>query len=131
MLEPQFCESCRATFRPGHLNTAYKRCAADAVGKVNSAVFHHWSPGEVLLESIVQGETFRNSSGEELCDVVFNFAIRTSGTRYCAGRQLDNVDGWDYVWAVTGIEPGDTAETVTSLHVSRIYERTSFSVLRI
>ncbi|MCI5778912.1 MAG: hypothetical protein MR051_03710 [Lentisphaeria bacterium] len=131
VLEPRFCEICRATFRPASLNTAYKRRAAEVVGKVNAAVFHHWAPGEVLLESIIQGEIFHNASGEELCDVVFHFAIRPNGARRCAGQLLENVDGWDYVWAVTGSDPGNGTELVTSLHVSRIYERTLFNALEI
>ena len=130
-LEPEFSETCRATFHASHLNTAYKRRAAAVVGKVNSAAFHHWEPGEVMLESIVQGEVYRNASGASLCDVVFRFLIRTNGSRRCAGQTVSGVDGWDYLWAVTEIHPGGTAESVSALHVSRIYERTQFNVLEL
>ena len=130
-LEPEFSETCRATFRASHLNTAYKRRAAAVVGKVNSAAFHHWEPGEAMLESIVQGDVYRNSSGATLCDVVFRFLIRANGARQCAGQTVTNVDGWDYLWAVTEIHPGSDAESVSALHVSRIYERTQFNVLEL
>lgn len=129
VLEPVFTESCRATFKLSSIDTAYKRRIAALVGKVNSDTFHHWSAGELLLESIVQSDPFTNSDGDELCDVVFTFAIRPNGKRSCAGSQVDNVDGWDYLWAVTETVPGSTAPQVRSLHVSRIYERSSFSAL--
>lgn len=131
VLKPVFTETCRATFRASRLNTAYLRRAAAAAGKVNSAPFRHWQPGEVLLESIVQGDLFRNSAGIELCDVVFGFAIRPNGPRQCAGITVDAVDGWDYLWPVTAIAPDGGGETVTALHVSRIYERTQFNILEL
>ena len=130
-LEPEFSETCRATFHASHLNTAYKRRAAAVVGKVNSAAFHHWEPGEVMLESIVQGDVYRNASGASLCDVVFRFLIRANGSRRCAGQTVSQVDGWDYRWAVTEIHPGGDGESVSALHVSRIYERTQFNVLEL
>ena len=130
-LRPVFNESCRATFRASRINTAYLRRAAAAAGKVNATAFHRWSPGEVLLESIVQGETFRNSAGAELCDVTFHFAIRPNGPRQCAGITVEAVDGWDHLWPVTALVPGGGGESVIALHVSRIYERTQFNVLEL
>jgi len=131
VLEPVFTEICRATFPVFKLNTAYKRRIAALVGKVNSGTFHYWAPGEVLLESIVQSEPFTNSAGTELCDVVFTFAIRPNGERSCAGYQVAQVDGWDYLWAITENTPDALSPRVRSLHVSRIYERASFTALEI
>ncbi len=131
VLEARFTEICRATFRASDINISYKRKAANLVGKVNAAPFNRWAPGEVLLESITQSDVYTNSKNVELCDIVFTFAIRPNGTRICAGRSVPDVDGWDYLWAVTEINPGSYTETVNSLHVSRIYERASFNALEI
>ncbi len=131
ILEARFTEICRATFRASHINTSYKRKAANLVGKVNDAYFNRWEPGEVLLESITQGDSFTGSNGDTLCDLVFSFAIRPNGPRNCAGQTVDSVNGWDHLWAVTEINPGEHQETLHSLHVSRIYERASFAALEI
>lgn len=131
ILEARFTEICRATFRASRINTSYKRRAANLVGKVNSTVFNRWNPGEVLLESITQGEIYTNSRNIELCDLVFTFAIRPNGDRECAGHTIPAVDGWDYLWQISDINPGESAETLHSLHISRIYERASFNALEI
>ena len=131
VLKPVFTEICRATFALSRLDSAYKRRAAAFVGKVNSETFHHWTPGEVMLESIVQSDPFVNSDGDKLCDVIFTFAIRPNGTRNCAGYLAENVDGWDHLWAVTDTLPGAGSPRVRSLHISRIYERVSFAGLEL
>ena len=130
VLEPHFTEICRATFSASKINTAYKRKLISIVGKVNDSDFHHWKPGEVLLESVTQSEPYTNRSGAELCDLVFEFAIRPNGQRACCGHYLD-VSGWDHLWAVSEKNPGLVAEAVHSLYVSRIYERCSFNILEI
>ena len=131
VLEPHFTEICRATFRVSRINTAYKRRLIAAVGKVNANTFHNWQPGEVLLESVTQSDIFTNSAGHELCDLLFEFAIRPNGIRRCAGYDVLDVDGWDHVWAISEYPAGGSAEEVHSLHISRIYERCSFNVLEI
>ncbi|MBE6355793.1 MAG: hypothetical protein E7058_01615 [Lentisphaerae bacterium] len=122
--------TCIATFRRDKVdNRAYLRNAVNLVGKVNSEAFHNWHAGEVLFGGLKKSVLFEGKHGEDLCNLYFRFFIRTGGKRQIAGMDIGHVDGWDHLWLLRSHGAG--RERIHSVHVSRLYPRSSFAVLDI
>lgn len=127
--EPDATLYCIATMRKNRAySTTYIRTVLSLVGKVNSESFHNWNAGELLFIGMKRSGSVRSASGEDLCDVNFSFRVRCSRTQTLGGVTAE-VDGWDYFWAMTRDVPGKN--DISSVHISRFYERGSFALLDI
>ena len=131
MMVPEMREICVATYRKSKINAAFKNTLFTLAGRLNSAAFHGWSPGEVLLESAVQDEPYTNTSGRELVDITYTFAIRPAREMVYGSVKLEPVSMWNTVWSISRRDVVNNININCGIYESRIYDYGNFSALDI
>ena len=126
---PEMREICVATYKLSRINTAFRKALFNTAGKLNLTVFHGWAPGEVLLESAVQSEPFTNTSGRELVDITYTFAIRPVQDITVSGVKVDAVSMWNTIWSISRRDTLNNSSVNCGVYESRVYDYASFSPL--
>ena len=128
---PEMREICVATYRKSKINTAFKRTLFSLAGRINSNAFHGWAPGEVLFESAVQSEPYTNTSGRDLVDITYTFAIRPAQNMTCGKVTVTPVSMWNTVWSISRRDVVNNTNVNCGIYESRIYDYGNFSALDI
>ena len=99
-------------------------------GTTNLSTFRGFAANVVLFLGATSGDEYENDEGERLCDVTYDFAIRTHEPQQTIdGLTIPATNGWDYVWNIAMYD--DTAQRVKTqaLVISRVIEPSDFSTL--
>ena len=128
---PEMYEYCTATYRASKINCAFRRKLFALSGKINASTFHGWDPGEVLLTRSVQSEPYTNSSGVELVDITYTFAIRPLTETVCAGVTLLPSSPWNIIWSISRRDAASDSTVVRGVYESRVYDAGNFSALNL
>ena len=130
---PVMQEKCFRTFKPGDVTNTYKRAVMELIGKTNKYAFHGWSPGEVLFVDVDQSRVYRNGRGDWLTDVIFTFAVAPNRAQVDVfdGITLENVTGWEAIWARPALDPDSGAAIIAGAYASKIYSSGDFGILKI
>ena len=109
---------------------AYRNRLADFVGRVNSAAYQGFAPGEVLLTG-VSGSP-RNGLPGSRWALTFRYAIsRNRSGVVMGGIHVGDVMGWQYAWAYYD-EYRDAAAFVVKpvgVYVATVYETADFNLM--
>lgn len=110
------------------ITTNYKRGVAALVGKVNSAAFKGWLPGEVMFLGMSYSCPAKSS---QKVTVTFNFAIQPNESEAKIGDQAISKKGFEYVWALskTSVDEGVPKSEVEAIYVDQVCEYASFGAL--
>lgn len=120
---PEVRETCRRTVAASSVTSSLRRTIAGLRGKVNSATFHDWNPGEVMFDGATFSEPYANEDGDTLVDVNYSFSIRLNETgREIGSFSLPDVNGWDYAWGISGFDPATQQNDVLAAFVSRVLD---------
>lgn len=131
MIIPEIREICVATYRQSRINAAFRKKLFALAGKLNSTAFHNWAPGEVLLESAVQSDPFTNTSGRDLVDITYTFAVRPVQNIKINGVTINPVSMWNPIWTISRRDTVNNAIVNCGVYESRIYDYGNFAPLDI
>lgn len=110
------------------LTTSYKRKIASLVGKVNSASFKGWNPGEVMFLGMSYNTPAKRA---KTVTVSFNFAIQPNETNVKVGGHSVSKKGFEYVWAISTTSTAGRKPKleVEAIYVDQVCENASFAAL--
>lgn len=128
---PYFSYTLTKTFSDDTIANGWVLTAGQIVGSVNSAAYHGFAAGELLLYR-VSGQ--QRSDGN--WDVTFAFAVSFNETALTVGAITDiEKDGWDYLWIyyeeTHDAQTNRTHKVPTAAYVERVYRRTAYTLLAI
>jgi hypothetical protein len=113
-------------------NVTYMKTVAACVGRINSATWRGWEPGELMFLGCSYSTPLR---GSERISVTFNFkAQRNESNAVVGGHSVGSKKGFEYLWsrsnAVTETN-GTPANNIVAIYKSVVCKEADFSVLGI
>jgi len=130
------CADMRETYtkaisRNKATSTAYKRQVAALVGKVNSARFKGWEPGEIMF----LGSSYSTpSKGANKVTMSYNFRIMPNeNNAVVAGHKCGKKKGFEYLWARSEVVNDTKTNTpkveTKSIYLSEVCETANFGAM--
>ena len=119
--------------RASKVSTSYKKMISELTGKVNSANFKGYVPGEVLF--LGASGSRRGEARSDYWEITFKFAVSPNKSSIPVGSlSMSDKKGWDYLWVRYADDVGSNNSVVkkpVAAYVEKVYERADFAALGI